>query len=103
MDFLARPFPADHSQVSVPAGQTIQEAQTLADYLCLWMHGRRGRREAAHGRDTHGRFAASFRGHLLLARQVANLQEAVDKETQSDISGQAPGGRVRREQKPRFL
>ena len=49
----------------------LHEAQSLVDYYCLWMRGRRGRREHGAGADTDGRFAENFRAQLLLARQVS--------------------------------
>ena len=52
----------------------LHEAQSVAEYLALWMYGRdvhpRGR-IAGTGFDTKGRFEAAFRQHLLLALQVA--------------------------------
>ena len=52
----------------------LHEAQSVAEYLALWMYGRdvhpRGR-IAGTGFDTKGRFQAAFRQHLLLARRVA--------------------------------
>ena len=49
----------------------LHEAQSLVDYLYLWMLGRRGRRDHGEGRDIEGRFSKNFRGQLLLARQLA--------------------------------
>ena len=57
----------------------LHEAQSVAEYLALWMYGRdihqRGR-IAGTGFDTTGRFEAAFRQHLLLALQVAQNVKA---------------------------
>ena len=57
----------------------LHEAQSVAEYLALWMYGRdihqRGRITST-GFNTKGRIEAAFRQHLLLALQVAQNVKA---------------------------
>ena len=61
----------------------LHEAQSVAEYLALWMYGRdiqQQERIAGTGFDTAGRFEAAFRQHILLALQVAQSVKAASPE-----------------------